>query len=79
MIDVVKNIAKNIPGVFCFAYTSKQLPSPFGIEIENGRHDLVYLGSEIDKISMRGDRMRLFNDINVAIKEALHEQTGKTD
>jgi len=76
MIDVVKNIAVNIPGVFCFTYTSRPLPSPFGIEIEDGRHDLVYLGSDLDKLSMRGDRMRLFNDINLAIKEALHEQTS---
>jgi len=79
MIDIIKEIAENIQGVFVFQNTSASLPCPLGVEIENELDDVVYLGSELDKWSMYRDRLNVIGDLNVAIKEAKYEQASKTD
>ena len=79
MIDIIKDVFVNIPGVFVFQYTKKPLPAPFGVEIENEGDDLVYLGSELDKLSMRSDCLRVFKDLDLAIKEAKYEQASKAN
>ena len=79
MIDVIKEIAINVPGVFVFHQTKRPLIAPVGIKIENEEDDIVYLGSEIDKWSMHGDRLRIINDFNVALTEAKYEQTCKAN
>ena len=58
----------NIQGIFCLT-NAGSLPAPLGVEIENEGDDIVYLDASLDKWSMRGDRMRIFNDLDVAIKE----------
>jgi len=68
----------NIPGVFGIRSVGS-LPSPVGFEIEDGKDDIIYLGSSLDKLSMRGDRMRIVNDLSKAIKEAKYEQACKTN
>jgi len=75
MLDIIKEIAVNIPGVFVFHHSKKPLPTPIGIEIENEGNGIVYISSEIDKWSMYGDRLKVINDMKVAINEAKHEQS----
>jgi hypothetical protein len=55
------------------------LPTPVGIEIEDEKDGIVYLDSSLDKWSMRRDRKRIFQDLNIAINEAKHEQAGKAN
>ena len=68
----------NIQGAFGLRQVGS-LPTPAGIEIEGESDDIVYLDSSLDKWSMRGDRMRIFNDLNIAINEAKHGQTSKAN
>jgi len=68
----------NIPGVFGLKSASS-LPAPVGIEIEGENGDIVYLDSSLDKWSMRGDRMKFFKDINVAINKVKYEQASKAN
>jgi len=79
MINIIKDVFVNIPGVFVFQYTKKPLPTPFGVEIENEGDDLVYLGSELDKLSMRSDCLRVFKDLDLTIKDAKYEQASKAN
>ena len=68
----------NVPGAFGMK-NFDSLPTPIGIEIEDEKDDIVYLDSSLDKWSMRRDRKRIFQDLNIAINEAKHEQAGKAN
>ena len=68
----------NLQGIFSLQ-EAKPLPFPLGIEIENEGEDIVYLGPEIDKFSRYSDRMSIYKDLNVAIKEIKHGQTSKAN
>ena len=77
-MDLTTRIIRNIPGVFELKKVDS-IPTPIGIEIEDEMDDIVYLGSALDKLSMRGDRINIFKDFNTAINQAKHEQTSKTN
>ena len=75
-----KKVLKNIPGIFGLQMTSvKPLPTPLGIEIDNEGNDIVYLGPGLDKWSMYNDRMRMNNDLKLAITKAKNEQTSNAN
>jgi hypothetical protein len=78
MNSLIKRVIYNIPGAFEFK-KAEPIPTPVGIEIENEGDDIVYLGSAIDKWSMRGDFINIFKDLNIAINEAKHEQASKAN
>ena len=78
-MNVLVGTISNLQGIFSPQEMRRPLPAPFGIEIENEGDDIVYLGPEIDRISRYGDRMRIYRDLNIAIKEAKHEQTSKAN
>jgi hypothetical protein len=78
MDSLIKRVIYNIPGAFELK-KAEPIPTPVGIEIENEGNDIVYLGSALDKWSMRGDRINIFKDLNIAIKQAKHEQTSNAN
>ncbi|MCL2072485.1 MAG: hypothetical protein FWH18_01045 [Marinilabiliaceae bacterium] len=74
MIDIMRNISD------AFGINSMgSLPAPVGIEIIGEDNDIFYLGPELDKRLMRGDRQNFINDLKVALKEAKDEQARKTN
>ena len=79
MFGVIKEIAQGIPGVFLFHGSIKPLPAPVGIEVVDEADDVVYLVSELDKWSMRRDRLNVVSDMKTAINEAKHGQASKTN
>jgi hypothetical protein len=78
MNSLIKKVIYNIPGAFELK-NAEPIPTPVGIEIENEGDDIVYLGSALDKWSMRGDRINIFKDLNNAINEAKHEQASNAN
>lgn len=76
-MNIIK-IFNNIPGIFEYQFMT-QIPAPFGIEIENEGRDIIYLGPNLDKWSMFGDRLRIIKDIKTSVNEAKYEQAGKTN
>ena len=77
-MNLIIRTIRNTPGIFRLRDIDP-LPAPVGVEIEGESGDIVYLGSALDKMSMRGDRLNIFRDFNLAINQVKHEQTGKAN
>ena len=74
-MELIK-VFSDILGIFDLQKV-KPLPTPAGIEIENEGDDIVYIGSNVDKWLMYGDRLRISDSLNIAIKEAKNEHARK--
>ena len=74
LIDIISNISD--------AFGIKRagnFPVPVGVEIVGEENDIFYLGPQLDKRLMRGDRLNIMSDIRVAIKEINDGKARKTD